>query len=123
MEGVVVFMMLCATIYGIFYMHTTARHKERMELLDKDIDPKLVFGNAPNPKSTKNKLSFYLLFFLKIGMILIGVGVGVLIASYLHYVLGIKEEIAFGSSITISIGISLIIFYLFGKRVEKNIKE
>lgn len=116
-------MMLCATIYGIVYLQTNTRHRERMEMLDKGIDPTAIFGNTTNTKSTKNRLSFYLLFFLKIGMILIGVGVGILLASYLHYVIGIRQQIAMGASVTLSIGISLVIFYLFGRRVERNIKE
>ncbi len=123
MEPVIVFMMLCATIYGIVYLQTNTRHRERMEMLDKGIDPTAIFGNTTNTKSTKNRLSFYLLFFLKIGMILIGVGVGILLASYLHYVIGIRQQIAMGASVTLSIGISLVIFYLFGRRVERNIKE
>lgn len=116
-------MMLCATIYGIVYLQINTRHRERMDMLDKGIDPKIIFGNTPNTKSTKNRLIFYLLFFLKIGMILIGVGVGFLVASYLHYVIGIKDEIAMAASITLSIGLSLVAFYLFGRRVERNIKE
>ena len=123
MEGVIVFMMLCATIYGIMYLQTNTRHRERMDMLDKGIDPKIIFGNTPNTKSTKNGLIFYLLFFLKIGMILIGVGVGFLVASYLHYVIGLKDEIAMAASITLSIGVSLVAFYLIGRRVERNIKE
>lgn len=123
MEGVIVFMMLCATIYGIMYLQTNTRHRERMDMLDKGIDPKIIFGNTPNTKSTKNRLIFYLLFFLKIGMILIGVGVGFLVANYLHYILGFEGKIAMFSSITLSIGISLVAFYLIGRRVERNIKE
>ena len=123
MEGVIVFMMLCATVYGIVYLQTNTRHRERMDMLDKGIDPKLIFGNTPNTKSTKNRLLFYLLFFLKIGMILIGVGVGFLVASYLHFVLGMKQEISIAASVTLSIGLSLVVFYLLGRRVERNIKE
>ncbi len=123
MEGVLVFLMICATIYAIFYLNISTRHKERMAIMDKDIDPNLVWGYNSPAKSTKNKLSIYLLIFLKIGMILIGFGVGFLVANYLHWVLHFEGPVAMGSSITICIGLSLVIFYFIGKRALKNIKD
>lgn len=123
MEGVIVFLMICVTIYAIYYLIITTRHKERMAIMDKDIDPNLVWGYKTPKKSNKNIMSVYLLVFLKIGMILIGVGVGLLIANYLHYVLNFEGPIAIGSSITICIGVSLIIFYFIGKQSQKKMEE
>lgn len=71
---------LFATIFGIRYL----RNKENMALIEKGIDPKLA-ENRPSPYRS-----------LKSGLLLLGSGVGLLIAFVLDsYILPRKENNAF----------------------------
>lgn len=123
MEGVIVFLMICVTIYAIYYLIITTRHKERMAIMDKDIDPNLVWGYKTPKKSNRNLMSIYLLVFLKIGMILIAISIGILLGNYLYYVVHLRDDISFGSAITLCIGLSLIVFYFIGKKSQKKMEE
>ena len=53
-------------VAGILYVYLTTRHNERMAMIEKGADPAL-FQSKPKAKS----------FFLKIGMLMVGVSIGI----------------------------------------------
>lgn len=88
-------------VVSIFYISRTLRHKERMALLEKDKDPDF-FANDT--------------FFLgaaKAGLLLLGAGIGFLIAFLLHYYLfpGNAGEAVFPPFIFMGAGLGLLFFY------------
>lgn len=79
---VIVLVALFASVFGVFYLHFTTRHRERMGLIEKGADASML--TVPRePKAPRSKNSS-VRFSLKAGMLIIGTGIG-LILSFLLF--------------------------------------
>ena len=101
---------LVLLIVSIYYITTTTRHKERMALIDKGMDP------------SDMKDERYFLDAMKFGMALIGAGIGYFIGIFLdnsgYFGRGIEMPLYF-APIFVCCGIGLIIFYKsYGNRYK-----
>ncbi len=101
-----------ALIFAIAYMYYTTRNRERMALIEKGADATIfslgkterngsLLGNLFNP--------------LKIGLFLIGGGIGV-VAGYLVGVLGMDEGASYTSMIFVFAGLGLVAYYLISRK-------
>ena len=79
MEVLVAFIAFFATVFGIYYVHVTTRNKERMALIDKGADASL-FNTG---KEGQNSWLNWNKFTLKIGMLFMGIGVGIIAGAIL----------------------------------------
>lgn len=61
------------SIFGIAYLYFTTRNRERMAMIEKGIGAEQ-FSTTPKPKFT--------FWALKIGMLLLGIGVGLILGAY-----------------------------------------
>jgi hypothetical protein len=81
-----------------------------------NIDPNLLF-----PDNKKRNYFLYFLFCLKLGIICLAIGAGFLIGSYANYVMGTPGfGMPYFASISILIGIGLIIFYWQSDKLLKR---
>lgn len=111
METLVAFIAFFATVFGIVYLHYTTRHKERLALIDKGADASL-FNTGREGKSSFGWGKFS----LKLGMLMIGVGLGI-IAGAIIEAAGVFQEEAVGyfSMVFIFGGLSLVLFHIFDR--------
>ncbi len=88
-------------IIGLSYIMITTRHKEKMALLDKGLDPKEYLNDR------------YASNILKAGMLLLGIGIGFLTAfSFDEFIMPNNENPAiYPGMILIFGGVSQILFY------------
>jgi uncharacterized membrane protein YfcA len=93
-----------AAIFGMVYVFLMTRHRERMTMLDR--------GLTDNPfrKPQQNSLAA-----LKYGMLLVGVGIGYLVAWVLYDYCGMSDTVSITSMICIFGGSSLILNYVIVK--------
>jgi uncharacterized membrane protein YfcA len=107
-EIVFIFLIICATamVFGIRYMS----NKEKMAMIERGIDPGIA---RARPSAPKPFLS------LKFGLLLVGLGIGLLVALFTTVNMQMREEqnvaVYFGS-LSIFGGVGLIISYLVEKR-------
>lgn len=92
------------SIAVVLYVFIQARHRERMAMIEKGYDASLLQGNA---SSRTGKFGA-----LKIGIVAIGVGVGLLAGSILEAVTSLNDEVAYFSMIALFGGLGLIVYYL-----------
>ncbi|MFO7616786.1 MAG: DUF6249 domain-containing protein [Bacteroidales bacterium] len=106
---VIVLVALFASVFGVFYLHFTTRHRERMGLIEKGADASLltVTREPRAPRSRNSSMRFS----LKAGMLIIGTGLG-LILSFLLFEWA-RELAEHSSSGIISLMVIGIIF-IFG---------
>jgi hypothetical protein len=92
------------TIFGIAYLHYTSRNRERLALIDKGVDASIFYSADRHLDS------------LRIGMLLVGVGVGILLGYFVSANFRFEEGVAYPSMIALTGGLSLILFYQIQKR-------
>jgi len=98
MEAVFVPLIVFASIFGMVYVWLSTRNKERLALIDKGADASLFTVKKENKTN----------YTLKLGMLAVGIGIGILIGSLLESYTTLDEEVAFPSMIFLFGGAFLI---------------
>jgi hypothetical protein len=112
MEPIFVTLVIFGAVFGIVYVITTARHKEKMALIEKGADPTLF-------KRQQLKFSQYNVF--KYGLLLVGIAIGIIIAGIMAEIHFIDDVAAYFSSILFFGGVALIVAYLLRNKLDKEI--
>lgn len=109
-EEIIIPIVLFGSIFGIFYLYITARNKERLSMIEKGADASMF--------STKRK---YYAMTLKLGMLLVGISLGILIGSFIDEYTTLPEEVGYFSMIFLFGGLALVINALMEKKeADKN---
>jgi hypothetical protein len=74
---VLIFITLCATVFGCIFLIINSRHRQRMALIEKGMDASLLV----TPKAPRKDLNLALMF----GMLMVGLGVGILLGYILNH--------------------------------------
>ena len=98
MTEVLIPLIVFASIFGIAYVFLNTRNKERLSLIEKGADASL-FATKKNHRSNLT---------LKFGMLAVGIGIGILIASLLESYTVLDEEVAYPSMIFLFGGLFLV---------------
>jgi F0F1-type ATP synthase membrane subunit c/vacuolar-type H+-ATPase subunit K len=114
METLIAFIALFATVFGIMYVYYTTRNKERLALIEKGAEASL-FNTGKEGKSFINWGKFA----LKIGMLFIGIGLGIIAGAILESAaLFPSEQSGYFSMIFIFGGLALVLFYLIDRKTK-----
>lgn len=97
-ESILIPLIVFSSIFGIFYVWVSTRNKERMALIEKGADASLFATKKRNFTNIT----------LKIGMLAIGIGTGILMGSLMSSYTALDEEVAFPSMIFLFGGIFLV---------------
>lgn len=103
-EEIIIPLSVFASIFGIFYIYLMTRNKERLALIEKGANADLF----QSPNRTRD-------WPLKIGIMSIGVGLGIVVANILVSANVLEEGVAFPSMIFIFAGAGLVTSYLLTK--------
>lgn len=99
-----------ASLFAVIYVFLNTRNKERMALIEKGADASLF---ATKKKSFRN-------ITMKIGMLAIGIGVGILMGSILDSYTVLDEEVAFPSMIFLFGGLFLVANAMIEKKEQMD---
>lgn len=119
MEVAVVFIALFVIVFGIFYLHYSTRNKERLSLIEKGADASIFFSAKEKRKSAPvGKI-----IILNLAVLLMGVGVGVFLGTFLEAYTQLDEGPAYSGSVFLMAGLGLFIgFMLTRKLIDKDDK-
>lgn len=98
MEAILIPLIVFSSLFGMVYVFLNTRNKERMSLIEKGADASL-FATKKNHRSNLT---------LKFGMLAVGIGIGILIASILESYTVLDEEVAYPSMIFLFGGLFLV---------------
>ena len=110
--GLLVPLSFFALVFGIVYISTTARNRERMAMIERGADPSLF--------ESKKKPSYGGVF--KLGMLFLGVGLGIVMGYFLT-TSGMDEDAAYPAMIFLFGGLGLILSYLYQQKLDKSETE
>jgi uncharacterized membrane protein len=109
-EQILIPLTLFGSIFGIVYIYFMTRNKERMALIEKGVSAEL-FNKTNNAGQWS----------LKLGIMAIGVGIGIVIAKLMVSIGLLDEEVAFPAMIFIFAGVGLVAsYYIAGGNKEES---
>lgn len=98
MEAILIPLIVFSSIFGMVYVFLNTRNKERLSLIEKGADASLF----ESKKTHRSNLT------LKFGMLAVGIGTGILVASILETYTMLDEEVAYPSMIFLFGGFFLV---------------
>ncbi|HCC70980.1 MAG TPA: hypothetical protein DEQ09_07515 [Bacteroidales bacterium] len=105
MEVLIAFIVFFAMVFGIYYMYFKTRNKERLALIEKGADASM-FKITSEKGASRNLFNP-----LKIGLFMIGLGIGA-VAGYFAGEVGMHKGASYPSMIFIFGGLGLLVYYL-----------
>ncbi|ADV49697.1 hypothetical protein I2486_12135 [Cellulophaga sp. E16_2] len=99
-------------VFGITYLYYSTRNRERMALIEKDLDA-TIFNKAKR----ENTSPVWKIFILNFSLLLIGVGLAIFIASILVANIGVPSEVAYPATIFLMAGIALLAGFFVSKKL------
>jgi hypothetical protein len=103
------FLTFFGSIFGIAYFYFTTRNRERLAMIEKNADPSM-FKVEPVRIFTK--------FPIKLGMLFVGGGIGVLVGNILAVTTRLEQPVAYMSMIFLWAGLGLIDSYFVARKVK-----
>jgi predicted outer membrane lipoprotein len=116
--GILVPLAFFGVVAAVLLKHFETRHKERMAMIDKGVNPADFKSATPFRLWQGNVLSN-----LKWGLLFVFVGIGLLVGLQLENYYRFDEGSVIFGSILITGGLALIIFYLIAAKKLKEKKE
>ncbi len=93
-----------------FYVFFTGRHRERMSMIDKGVDANIFYTKKRNSISPT----------LKLGRLLVGVAMGILVGEVLNNSISMNKGTAYTSMIFLFGGLSLIVNFLIERKIDSG---
>ncbi|OIQ31086.1 MAG: hypothetical protein BM564_00355 [Bacteroidetes bacterium MedPE-SWsnd-G2] len=115
MEAVLIMLLIFGTIFGIAYLFFSTRNKERLALIEKGADASIFVK-----KGKEHAAPIWKILTLNLALILIGIGLGIFIASILFYNMGVEQEVAYPGTIFLMAGLGLFTGFKMTQKLEKE---
>lgn len=109
---VIIVAVIFGTIFGIAYLFFSTRNKERLALIEKGADAGIFV------KGKQQTSLIWKILFLNCALIMIGVGLGIFIAAFLHFQFNVVEEVAYPGTIFLLAGSGLLVGFKITSRMD-----
>ncbi len=113
---VIIMPILLLVIFGVFYLFISSRHKERIALIEKGADASIFYSST---KVNSERITpLWKIFIINIALLFMAIGLGIFLASFLHYSLGVDDDVAFPGTIFLLSGCGLFIGFTMTKKLS-----
>ncbi len=102
-----------AVVFGIIYLYLSSRNKERLALIEKGADASIFTRGA-------GKSPIWKVIILNIALLLIGVGVGIFIATLLDHYSTIDNDSIYPATIFLMAGLGLFVGFKMTSNLDKE---
>ncbi|MEC3907293.1 DUF6249 domain-containing protein [Tamlana sp. 2201CG12-4] len=113
MEGILIPISLFLAIFGIVYLYLSTRNKERLALIEKGADASIFM------KGKTYTAPIWKVIILNLSLLLMGIGIGVFIASFLDEYTTLGEA-AYPATIFFMAGVGLFVGFNLTKNLDKE---
>jgi ABC-type Fe3+-siderophore transport system permease subunit len=110
---VIIVPIIFGILFGIVYLFFTTRNKERMALIEKGIGAEIF--NKGNRKTAP----VWKVFILNLALLLMGIGLGTLLASIIDHVTTLDEDALYPGIIFLTAGTGLLAGFYMTKNLDK----
>jgi len=114
MEELLIPISLFLTVFGIFYLYLSTRNKERLALIEKGADASIFM------RGKSYAAPIWKVLILNLALLLMGIGVGVFIASLLDNYSTLDGDAVYPATIFFMAGLGLFIGFNMTKNLDKE---
>ncbi len=114
MEGILIPISFFLAIFGIFYLYISTRNKERLALIEKGADASIFM------KGRQHTAPIWKVIILNLALLLMGIGVGVFLASILENYTTMDDDAVYPAMIFFMAGLGLFIGFNMTKNMDKD---
>ncbi|MGN6800817.1 MAG: DUF6249 domain-containing protein [Ginsengibacter sp.] len=104
---------LCLVIFGIFYLYYSTRNRERLALIDKGVDAGIFMRGK-----TSSGIGKFII--LNLALLFMGIGIGVFIALILSTYTSLNSDAIYPATIFTMAGFGLFVGFNMTKKMEKE---
>jgi hypothetical protein len=101
-------------IFGVFYLYFSTRNKERLALIEKGADASIFV------RGKTHTVPIWKVFIINLALLLMGVGLGIFIASVLENLTDLSQGPLYTGTIFLMAGIGLFIGFHMTKNLDKE---
>lgn len=112
-EAILIPISFFLVIFAICYLYFSTRNRERLALIEKGVDANIFFR-----AKSEHDLPTWKIVVINFAVLLISIGLGMFIGSFMESILGVDEEIAYPGTIFIMAGLGLIVGFSIIKKLE-----
>lgn len=112
---VIVFTVFFGVIFGIYYLYITARNRERMALIEKGADATIFY------KGKRSVTPVWKVIVLNLALLLMGIGIGILLAAILQATTTINKDVLFPGTIFLMAGTGLLVGFFLTKKLNEDV--
>ena len=114
MEDALIVFIIFGLIFGVFYLFFTTRNKERLALIEKGVGAEIFFS-----KKDRKTAPVWKVLTLNLAVLLMGIGVGIFIATLLDNYTSIGEAV-YPATIFLTAGVGLFVGFTLTKNLDKE---
>lgn len=114
-SAVIILPVIFGVIFGMYYLYISARNRERLALIEKGADATIFYSNH-----NRRVTPIWKVIVLNLALLLIGIGLGIFLASILHYNLGVHQDVAYPGTIFLLAGVGLFAGFYLTKKLNKE---
>lgn len=103
---------LFASMFGVVYLYLSTRNKERLALIEKGADASIFMQGKRSNMSR--------MFTLNLALLLMGIGLGVFLASILETYTSMEEDAIYPACIFFMAGLGLLIGFNLTKKIDNE---
>ena len=111
---VIIAPIMFGVVFGIFYLFITARNKERLALIEKGADASIFYNRD------RRVTPVWKVIVINLAFLLMGIGLGVLIAEGFVQGFGMDDDVAFPGVIFFMAGLGLFTGFYVTKKLSKE---
>lgn len=114
MEEILIPISFFLAVFGVVYLYLSTRNKERLALIEKGADASIFM------RGKQHAAPIWKILILNLALLLMAIGLGVFIASFLHYNLKVESDVAYPGTIFLMAGVGLFIGFNMTKNLDKE---
>ncbi|WP_033961359.1 DUF6249 domain-containing protein [Psychroserpens jangbogonensis] len=111
---VIIIGIIFGSIFSVFYLYFSTRNKERLALIEKGVDASIFM------RGKQQTAPIWKVLILNFALLLMGIGIGVFIASLLDNLTTLDEEAVYPATIFFMAGLGLFLGFNMTKNLDKE---
>ncbi|GAA4900114.1 hypothetical protein GCM10023311_26980 [Flaviramulus aquimarinus] len=114
MEAILIPITFFIAVFGMVYLYLSTRNKERLALIEKGVDASIFM------RGKSQTAPIWKVLILNLALLLMGIGLGVFMASLLDSYTSLDEDAVYPATIFFMAGVGLFIGFKMTKDLDKE---